>query len=487
MTSIFRLATTVALSVLATVVAYAGLINQSGPRHFTSPSSGNGALDYYGYTCERYVDDTASGSGNGLAVGTAWTYSQAIASGAGLIVCIEPGTYTGSDTDSRFVGTFNPPAGTSGDPTIFVCKRAAAYNTTSRCEFTNGVTTGDSGSVTVSVSNAHSYWIGPYVNEDVSRSMSDTGPMAVYNCDDCGIEAARVDGITVDRPDNHNAIRVEAATNAFVRNCYLTGIKVVGGSSNSAAVMVYSTRTADFDHNFIEDSNTGMYIKGESAGNGEVGNLRVRWNRISTASPSANVGIFWGGPNSDLSLAPNEIAGNLITDAYNGIFFHVFGSVGDPDGPAEIDVHHNSFAAIDATEGVLVWQDCINTSEACNTITTRDNVMVTGGSGYLINLWWSSANNSTIAARGFAINYNAAYGNTSWGLLTSGYSTRAAWNTASGYDANSVQLTGDPFINAAGGDYRLNNTAGAGASARTGSSTGGYMGYEGSGGTPGLQ
>lgn len=468
-------------------IATAMIVGQSGPRLYLGGGGSNGLLDYYGFTCERYVTAGASGSGNGLSLASPWTYTQAMASGGGLNVCFEPGVYTGTDTNDRFLGPFNVPAGTTGDPTRFIAKRAAAYNLTNRSEFRNGVTTGDDGSVTVSVAgSSHAYWYGPYVDENVSRSMSDTGPATVYNCDDCGMEGARIDGITVTRPDNHNALRVEGTTNSFARNNYLTGTRVTGGSSNAAALMIYSTITADFDHNYITNVDTGVYVKGESPGFGEVGDIRLRWNRISTADPAAQAAIFWGGPNSDLSLAPNEISGNLVTNAYYAIFFHVFGSVGDPDGPAEVTVHHNTFASIQATEGTIAWQDCINTSEACTSLVTRDNVMVPTGN-FLINLWWSLANNSTISARGFSINYNAAYGNTSWGLLGSGYSTRAAWNTASGYDANSIQLTGDPFINAGLGDYRLNNTAGAGLPARTGSSTGGYMGYEGSGGTPGLE
>lgn len=450
----------------------------------------NGQLDYYGYTCERYVDDSATGTGNGLSTGTAWTMTQAMASGNGLIVCIEPGTYTGSDTNDRFAGPFNVPSGSSGDPTIFVAKRAAAYNITDRSEFRNGVTSGDAGSPTISAAGVdHAYWIGPYVNENVSRSTADTGPLVIFDGEDIGIEAAWVDGITVTRidKDNHNGIRAEQVEDFFLRNNVIRGVKesAGGGSQNSSAIMTYSARSGVIEYNDIDDCDQGIFIKGESGGL-EQGNLTVRWNRISDITYPFS-GITWGGANTDLSLGPNALYGNLVINAYYGIYLAVYGSSMDPDGPAEVDIHHNTLANIYADEGAIAFQDGSVNSEAMTDVTVRDNVIVIDGAGYGFYLNWSLANNSTIASRGFSINYNALYGFTRWGYLSGNRLTLSDWNTASGYDAGSVTLSGDPFINPPGDNYRLNNTAGAGAPARTGSSTGGYMGYEGSGGTPGLQ
>lgn len=463
----------------------ASVITQAGPRYYppAAGGSGSGALEYYGLTCEKYVTAAAGGAGDG-SVGSPWTYAQAVSGGASQVVCIASGTYTGTSTASNSVPVFGVPAGSSGDPTVFVCQWAAAYHTTNRCEFRNGVTSGDSGSVTVGLNNDYTTFIGAYVDENVSRSVADTGPVFIGNaCTGCRIEGMRVDGITTTRGDNHTGIRMEGCDDCVVTNNLIRNVKETGGSQNAAAILTYSCRTCEISHNDIDGSDVGIFVKGESAGDGEQGNVTVAYNKILN---STLAGISMGGANTTLTLAPNEVVGNLVANAYYGIYFYVFGT-SDPDGSSEVNVHHNTFSNIGSSEGALATQDANQNSEAFTDTTWRDNLVVVDGSGVVFNLGWSSANNATIAGRGFTANYNAAYNFTNWGYLSANYSTRAAYYTASGYDQNSTTLTGDPFTNAAGGDYSLNNTAGAGATAKTASSTGGHVGYSGSSSTPGLQ
>lgn len=74
-----------------------------------------------------------------------------------------------------------------------------------------------------------------------------------------------------------------------------------------------------------------------------------------------------------------------------------------------------------------------------------------GGYGYSINSGASAANDRLI--RGLW-DYNMSYNNTSGARLNHSAAD------------NDVALSGDPFTNAAGGDFSLNNTAGAGAACR---------------------
>lgn len=89
------------------------------------------------------------------------------------------------------------------------------------------------------------------------------------------------------------------------------------------------------------------------------------------------------------------------------------------------------------------------------------NSIITDNGGYGLN--------SSVAATVLTENYNAFYNNTSG----------ARNNVATG--ANSVALTGDPFTNAAGDDYTLNNTASAGAACRAAGSPATLPGATGTG------
>jgi hypothetical protein len=74
--------------------------------------------------------------------------------------------------------------------------------------------------------------------------------------------------------------------------------------------------------------------------------------------------------------------------------------------------------------------------------------IITSNGGYGVN-------SSSITSTGLALRNNAYYNNTS-----------GVFNNTPLINQSPITLTGDPFTNAAGGDYSLNNTAGAGAACR---------------------
>lgn len=79
------------------------------------------------------------------------------------------------------------------------------------------------------------------------------------------------------------------------------------------------------------------------------------------------------------------------------------------------------------------------------------NNVITGNGGYGINSVTAPSGGNTVAG---LIGYNAFHNNTSGA------------RNALGVGVGDVTLAGDPFTNAAGGDFSLNNTAGAGAACR---------------------
>jgi hypothetical protein len=100
---------------------------------------------------------------------------------------------------------------------------------------------------------------------------------------------------------------------------------------------------------------------------------------------------------------------------------------------------------------------------------TSDGIGFTNASG--------SANNPTLYLQNSIIQSNGGFGvvltDAIGGQSVDSQDINNAWRNNTSGDvsnwtkgANDVTLTGDPFVNAAGGNFALNNTAGAGAAAR---------------------
>lgn len=423
-----------------------------------------GLQDYWGLTPDRYVSASASGSDNGLSESTPWTWAQYLSSAtSGMVVGVMPGTYSRASTSSNSVPAFNLVAGTT-----VVCKRAAAYNVSNRSEFRNGVTSGDNGCPTIGVNGgSNAVWIGPYVSENVSRSSSDTGPAALRNTTGSQIKGARIDGITVARGDNHNCIRLEDVHECLVSSCMLSGCRNSPSfSQNHAAVMAYNTTASVVEHCDISDCDVGIFMKGIH--DGDIGGNAVRYNRVT----NCGYAIYTGGPNNDSSLDANPYEFNLIIDCEEAFAHNSYDAV----SPSEVHIRHNTVVNISAKG--IGWANPAG-SGAYRDEVIENNLFVSvamiyscGNSGGI-----SDGQLATINAIRGAINHNAVYTFTTWARQNdTNYNSRAAWNTKSGWDANSTTLTGNPFVNPGAGDYRLNNTAGAGAAARVASSTGGPVG-----------
>lgn len=435
-----------------------------------SPSA-DGYLPYYGLTPDRYISGSASGSDNGLTESTPWTWAQ-MASNAtsGMVIGALPGTFTGSNSGDRFAPSFNPPAGVT-----IACKYAAAYYDDNRTEFRNGVTSGDSGCPTVGVWNRNSVkWYGPYVNEDVSRSSSDTGTSVLWITNGSEIHGAKFDNIQISRSDNHNAIRLEGAVDCVVANNAMSG----GGRSgspdqNHAAITTYSSTGCVIEHNDISNWDAGVFIKGVSGVSpGTLGGITVRYNRVYNCRI---YGIALGGANSTSSLPTNYCTQNLVVNTPEGVRTYSYDSV----SPSEWRVTNNTFVG---TMGRAIGFGTPNGADSFRDFGVNNNLFANVTTAMVFSpdgeMNGTTLGNLTTDMRvdGQTQNYNVAYNTTNWARQNNSNKSRSTWASDSTWDTNSQTISVDPFVDASGGDYRLNSTSGGGAVARVASASGGPVG-----------
>jgi hypothetical protein len=291
----------------------------------------------------------------------------------------------------------------------------------------------------------------------------------MWDSDHCAIEYFVVTNQPLDRGDNHNAIRLEAATDGVIRNNRLGGTRsITGHDQNFAAIMAYDSVRVLVEHNEIDDVEAGMFIKGDH-GPG-LGAFTIRYNKITRAGWSA---LRFGGLKADEpTYGPSVIAHNLVIDSPVGILFTSY----DPISPRHFTLHNNT--VVDCTSGIILAgpQLANGATTAYAQSTVRDNLVVGGTVGIEVHV--DAQLRAMVVANGLAIDHNR-YANAPWvGTLetwfTDGgphYADLPAWHTASGFDASST--SGDPqFVDAAGGDYRLQ----AGSPARTAGSNGAPVG-----------
>lgn len=300
-----------------------------------------GLQDFYGLDPHRYIAPDATGSGNGLTPSNPWTWDQMMANATpGMIIGALPGVFTRGGA-SKFVPAFNPPSGVT-----IVCQRAAAYHTTGRTEFRNGVTTGDAGGATIGASSRSNVrWIGAFVDENVSRSAPDAGPVVLFNGSNVEFHGLRVECLQIPRADNHNAVRVEQASDYLLKNSVLRGCRSTGagGDQNHAAFMTYDSIRGVIEHCVFEDNDVHLFPKGDHPGSNANGTLIVRYSKFSTAR------VYWlhlGGNNSIPGLDPSRFHHNLVVGAPIGVYFHSFTTAPVDGHPNDCRIDQNTFVNV---------------------------------------------------------------------------------------------------------------------------------------------
>ena len=421
------------------------------------------------YTPTRYVTVSASGAGDG-SLANPWTLAQAMANAvAGDRVQVGPGIYTGTNTASRSVPAFNPAnSGTAASPIVFFAQHPAVHSATNRSEIRNGVTMGELGCPTIGTSNRdYIVWDGFYIDEQQSRSHSDTGPVVIWSSSNVEIARSLVNGRIFVRGDNHSGIRTEGAINPLIRYNRIQNFRDPTPARNTTAFTMYDTRGLVFEHNDLVDNDSGLYLKGQHEDAVLNAEADVRFNRIVRNHAALGRGITGvvalGLTDTTLpGIGRSHVHQNIIVGYNNSIATNAVA----PNHPRLVGFYNNT--VYDCGVGIGILQS--TSGDGYRDTFFRRNLSSNTTHG-IYSETVSAAGFVAYQGLGFDIDDNwfhqyGTFANTSAGALT-----LAAWRTQTGFDMASNE--GDPqFVNAAAGDFHLQ----PGSPARTAATGGGPVG-----------
>ena len=399
----------------------------------------------------HFVTADADGSGDG-SEGSPWTLEQAMAEAQpGNVVLVGPGVYTAPGSGERYAPSWNPAqSGTSDAPIVFCAEYPAVHNAANRSELRNDGTS-DGGPTFGTLDREWIVWDGFYVNEAMAPSRPDTGPVVVWGSRNVTIARCVVEATTIERGDNHNAIRLEAVENVRIVDNRLFGVhESTRPSRNHAAIMTYDASFVTIEHNEIFDCDAAMYLKGDHEGDGlPNGAFTVRYNHVHDiiAHGVTLLGVTLVGSE------PTVVSHNLFEGVGIGVLLNAVGE----GHPASARVHHNTI--VDSEVGVFV-----NTSTPSDFHITQNLVV---GAPVFATDTVSREDLAMMVGNGYLSDDNHAHEHDYWAFGDS-LEVFQGW---SGLDGESS--TGDPlFVDAMGGDYHL----GAGSPALTASTTGEAVG-----------
>lgn len=408
----------------------------------------------------RFVSVDAPGGGDGSS-GAPWTLTEAMgAAGAGDVVEVGPGVYTAPATGERHRPAWSPTnSGVQGEPIVFCARHAAVHGPpqSQRSELRNDATDPNGGSPTFgSLDRSHIIWDGLYVNEAVSPSRADTGPVTVWGSEDITISRCVIEGATIEREDNHNGVRLEAVTRVRLVDNHIFGVRSVGNPNrNHACITTYDASDITIENNEINDCALGIYLKGDHVDDGlPNGAFFVHRNYIHDVSLRAVevLGVTLVGE------TPSDISHNLLVNNGTGVGFN---NVAD-DHPAAVHVHHNTM--VGSARGLSPFPSTMLD------VTLSDN-LVSGGP--VIYTGWDASTVELVIANGFDTNYNFGDPQTDWVESEAGYAyDLAAWQASSSLDGQS--LVGDPMF-VGRGDYHLGPDSPALTASSSGEAVGCYV------------
>lgn len=443
----------------------AGGGGSSGGGAGSGGSGGSGGYQHPVYDPNKFVTANATGSGDGSEQNP-WTLAQAMAEAqAGDRVRVGPGVYTGPDTGLRYEPSFYPANdGTDGNPIVFFAQHRAVYSPNDRSEIRCGSTGVGGCPAFGTLNNSHVIWDGFYVDEANSPSTPDTGPVVVWGSDHASIEYCVIENATYDVLDNHNALRIEGVEDITIRNNRFSGTKaLVGFSQNYASVMAYDSRRVLVEHNEFDDSDVGIFVKGDH-GPG-LGEFRIRYNRFTNIRWSA---IELGGTKTGSDYAGTEVYQNLVVGSVAGIDLISYDAI----SPVEVSTHHNTL--VDVEQAIVIRGP--NGPNVHAGTKVLNNLIVGANAGVQVHITASSL--PGYVANGLGSDYNFFDDCAHVGVLETwigdggpSYATLSAWQNASGFDMHSTAGSAG-FVAAGAGDYHL----AAGSAAATASDSGGPVG-----------
>lgn len=365
---------------------------------------------------------------------------------SGMIVGALPGTFTRASAGQRHIPTYNPPNGVT-----IVASRAAAYNTTDRTEFRN---TGADGATIGGNGRSGVRWIGAYVNEAVSPSADETGPVVDWACSGNEYHGVLIQCATISRDSNHNAFRVEQSAYTLLKNSILRGCKYNGGANqNHAAWMSYDSLSPIIDHCEFLDNDTDLFPKGEHVGTGYINSALT--TRYSTFTGARAGWMHLGGSNGALGQPPCHHHHNLIRNTPSGVYFHSFGTAITDGHPSNNLFENNTFIGVGE---VWYWGWGSGALPYAHDIELYRNILSGSNRGHgFVEL--GSSDLARVIANGCVADFNHYHNVTQPANIGGSVRSLAQFRSdsaAQGRQWEGSTTSGDPlFVNAAGGDYRL--------------------------------
>lgn len=448
----------------------------------------------YGGPPSYYVDPTRSLASNGDgSEGDPWNLDQAEANAvAGDIVgWMEGSSVDIATTDNDNVPAFNPAnSGSSGSRLVHVTKYAGVALTTPA---SNGNSTilnhsgsiptmspvGGTGCAALGSNNAdYVTYDGQVLIVDQAWPKSDSGMMrselatgVVFR----NIEVINSYGLL---PLDNNGIvmRTEQDVDTVFENIRITGWRTVqaGGSLNQPGYcgMTYGSHNFRFSHITMVDCDSGLFPKGSAAG--------ATIFNYGTIEYCLHDDVDVGMRINDLDPDNPTVVQYNIWKNYKRWGMAFSSETGQP--LQNLDMHHNTVGLGDTSGGNFTGAFYMKTDTAQWEVATtyiRNNLMDAPSGQEIFNAGECSLTFPTANYNGY---YRGGDVNPSFSYNGAGYSAMGTWRTATDQEANSQYSTTEPFTNRATGDLSI----AAGHPFLTASSTGGPLGYQAGGETPGV-
>lgn len=271
---------------------------------------------------------------------------------------------------------------------------------------------------------------------NVVNTRPDTGPVVLWDCDDCWIEGCDIDGGFVPNyTDNWDGIRCEEALRCTIRNNRIYGFHNLTDTANGTGIKLYGCTDSIVEHNDIQDCGSGIGLK-DSAGvvfNTNSG-IRIRFNYINGCNNAA----FW----SMTSEGRNFFYQNLCIGGDIGVYMTGGGFTDDW-------IFNNTFVGI--RSGGFGTAFFMSSSSG-------------SGGRFWGNIFYDC--DYVITLNGFAMpadtvidfEHNLAFTYTNYYTGSDGNRSFASYKTAYANQdqASPASVDSDPlFVNAAAGNYRL--------------------------------
>jgi hypothetical protein len=416
----------------------------------------------------RSVSASATGDGNGTDQAP-WTLEQACELAiAGDIVGVFAGEYVSSrdyisdpnDETRRGRPCFAPHnSGTEQQPIIFVAQNLAALVDTGYSELVTGAPQGDPTNgwpvfgtdFTTEKLADYIHWVGFYTDgtREDNCTYNDCGYANLRTTVGSKIEYCRIKGrVQGPHTNDYSGIRAEAAVDVVMNNNVITDM---GSTINCQAVCLYYVRNYEIAHNTFDGGGQLIQLKGATVERPTYG--EVAYNYLTNAEIAIKGGAHIEGPNGELT----RIHHNLVVDCEQWMEMT---KAGQNSFYSSVQCYNNTTvnanfwaAGFYMTTGPEWAQpdDPFGDNDYYNNIHYKHNGVV----GY------NGTTNGVVPLEYLAAyarwDYNCYAQYTKFGGGKASGADFADWQ-ALGADLNSLDESGDPgFVDADGGDYRLDS------------------------------